>query len=287
MDLVVRGERIPRPGETLLADGFATFPGGKGANQAVAAGRLEGAVTFCGCVGEDDFGVSLRNSLMQAGVDVAALATSEGQTTGVASIMVESTGQNCIAIVPAANGEVTAKQVESALEQTQPEYVLVQQEVPDGAVQAAIKAQAKTILNPAPARKQPERFYHGLFCLTPNETEAEVITGQLPESDDEVREVAGKLLEMGVENVVLTLGSKGCYLRSAEQEKWVKAPQVKAVDTTAAGDAFNGALAVFLAEGKDLAETCELAVKYASISVQRPGAQASMPTLSEFQATSG
>lgn len=282
MDLVVRGPNIPRPGETVICDSVATFPGGKGANQAVAIGKLGGCVRFVGCVGRDDFGSALIASLDEAGVDTSCCDRVD-RPTGTALIVVDKSGQNSIAIVPGANAEVSADQVATALAGSE-SWVLVQQEIPDEAILAALElARGRAVLNPAPARPLPDEAYGGLFAITPNETETEALTGVLPHSEPSCREAARRLLGLGVRHVVLTLGSDGCWWTDGTQEHRFPAPRVQAVDTTAAGDAFNGALAMGLSEGLSLPDCLARAVMVASLSVTRSGAQASMPTKEELR----
>ena len=288
MDLVARCAALPQPGETVQASSFEKFPGGKGANQAVAAGRLmgEGAapaapqVFFVGCVGDDEHGEALRGSLKAAGVDVTQLSAAGEAPTGTALITVDDAGQNSIVVVPGANALVGPEQVSAALGAIGPDVVLVQFEVPDAAV-LACAGHGLLVVDPAPARGQGADFMSSIDIITPNETETLALTGIVPLDEFSQRRAAESLLNQGVKGVVIKLGENGVYYTDGKTELRVPAPRVEAVDTTAAGDAFAGALAAFLAEGSDVGTAVTNAVKCASISVTRRGAQASMPTREE------
>lgn len=292
MDLVVRADRFPKPGESVVGSEFATFPGGKGANQAVAAGKLGADVRFVGKVGSDSFGEVLAESLRSAGVDVSALARDPEVPGGVATITIDATGQNEIVVVPGANARVTVDEVRNGLaELADGDVVLVQLETNVPAVEAALESGPSgvvRILNPAPPQLEslPESIFANLDFITPNETETQVLTGILPVDEESRFVAASALLRKGVRNVVLTLGADGCYWQTGpdgpcEAGAHLPAERVKAVDTVAAGDAFNGALAAFLSEGKPVVEALHWAMKVATISVTRHGAQPSMPTRDE------
>jgi ribokinase len=280
MDLVFRTARMPSPGETLLGGQFATHPGGKGANQAVAIGRLGGAVSFVGKVGSDAFGVALRQSLTEATVNVDFLQISEAPT-GTAGIFVDDAGQNMIVVAPGANAEVSAEEVRIALQTLRPSVTLAQLEIPLEAVLAAAQAD-RFILNPAPARQLPDDLLDRCFALTPNEFELQALTGI-----DSTEEAAKRLLDRGVQNVIVTLGEQGSYWVSASGGLHFPVPLVSPIDTTGAGDAFNGALAMFLAEGQDLANAIPLANCVGALATTRPGAQEAMPTRKELRALAG
>lgn len=279
MDLVFRTARMPQPGETLLGGQFATHPGGKGANQAVAIGRLGGAVRFVGRVGRDGFGESLRHSLVEAGVSVEHLRVSEAPT-GTAGIFVDDAGQNMIVVAPGANGEVTPEDVFAAM-QTPADVVLAQLEIPLAAVAAAASAE-RFILNPAPACPLPDGVLARCFALTPNESELAALTGGADLSAG-----CARLLDLGVENVIVTLGERGSYWASRAGGRSFAAPVIQPVDTTAAGDAFNGALAMFLAEGRELANAIPLANCVGALATTRAGAQGSMPSREEVRGLAG
>ncbi len=285
LDLVFRSARLPRPGETILGREFTTHPGGKGANQAVAIGRLGGDVLFVGCVGADVFGETLRQSLADAGVRMEALSVEPDVATGTACILVDDEGMNSIVVAPGANDRLTPLRVRQA---AMPEaaVVLAQLEVPLEAVETAAEAK-RFVLNPAPARALPGALLARCEVLTPNELELEALTGVAATDDEACGQGGRKLLDQGVRNVVVTLGARGSYWVSPAGGRHFPAPRVEAVDTTAAGDAFNGALALFLAEGRDLPNAIALANCVGALSTTRPGAQASMPTREALRALAG
>lgn len=281
MDLVYSVPALPLPGQTLLATSYQTHPGGKGANQAVAAARLGADVQFCGALGNDGFGESLMSSLASAGVKLDTLVRIEG-STGNAAIFVAEGGQNMILVAPNANANVTATQVESASRSVNPAVTLAQCEIPVDAIMAAAQSSSRFILNPAPAIELPDAIFPLCWLVTPNETEAQAITGVLPQDEASCEAAADLLLAKGCENVVITLGSKGCYVANASQKYLVEAEVVQAIDATAAGDAFSGSMAHFIASGKSLEEAVRLAGKVAALSTTKSGAQPSMPTLAEL-----
>ncbi len=285
MDLVFHTARMPIPGETLLGGQFATHPGGKGANQAVAIGRLGGVVSFVGKVGLDVFGTALRQSLTAANVDVEFLRTSEGPT-GTAGIFVDDGGRNMIVVAPGANAEVSPQEVLHAIQAVGASVVLAQLEIPIEAVAAAVTAE-RFILNPAPACPLPDTLLARCFALTPNESELESLTGIAPTDDSVILRASKYLMDRGVLNVVVTLGEKGSSWVSAAGGRHFDAPAVTPVDTTAAGDAFNGALAMFLAEGRDLENAIPLANCVGALATTRAGAQESMPSRDELRALAG
>jgi ribokinase len=275
MDLVARVERFPAAGETLLGSAFSTFVGGKGANQSAAVARLGGSCRLIGRVGADPFGEAIRRELAAHGVDVSALAVDPEAPTGVALILVDADGQNQIVVAPGANANVVPGQVVG-----EASVVLVQLEVPDAAVLAAARL-GRCVLNPAPARPVPEEVWPGLWVATPNETEASALTGVQVTTPESAVRAGLDLMRRGVENVVVTLGASGCVWVSASGDLHVPAPAVRAVDTTAAGDCFSGALALALAEGHGFESALPWAVRAASLSVTRPGAARSMPSRDE------
>jgi ribokinase len=286
-DLVVHVRRFPRPGETLSGSAFARFPGGKGANQAYAAARLGGTVTMVGQVGADDHGAWLTAHLARAGVDVSGVLRDPGHPTGVALITVDASGQNQIVLVAGANGSFDPARLESA----QPalrraRVVLLQLEIPMETVVAAARtaraAGALVILDPAPARDLPDGLLELADYVTPNETELSALTGGGDVHDaEDVRRRAAQLLTRGSAGVVVKLGSRGAALIERYDEYWWPAHDVPVVDTTAAGDAFNGALAVALADGVRPDAAGRLATAAGALAVTRPGAQPAMPARSE------
>lgn len=291
LDLVAGTARIPAPGETVSGSSFQTFFGGKGANQAVAAGRLGAQVHMLGKVGTDVFGPQLRSGLEAAGVNTTAVAEASGPS-GVALISTDSAGQNSIIVVPGANGQVTPADLDSHLDLIrQAAIILTQLEIPLPTVEhlAAITQREgiPLMLDPAPARSLPESLFQRLEWITPNETETCTLLGTSSGQwdDSSMNAAASALLQRGVRNVVLKLGERGCYLALADgRRQFVPAYKVRAVDTTAAGDAFNGAFATALVRGQDPVSSASWAGAVAAISVTRPGAQPSMPNSEEVAA---
>jgi ribokinase len=294
LDLVVAAPHIPKPGETILGTGFNTFFGGKGANQAVAVAKLGYPVNMVGNVGNDAFGIELRQGLERAGVNTQCVQTVPGPS-GVALITTAKSGENNIVVVPGANALLTPKFLEQAhavLETAG--YILVQLEIPLETVEAvasfAEQQKIPLMLDPAPARDLPKQLLRRVTWLTPNESEAEILVGRKINKDDDrsLFEVADQLLDSGAQNVLLKLGSRGCLIAQRGQPKEsVGAFNVDAVDTTAAGDAFNAAFAVELLRGQSAKESARMACGAAAISVTRAGAQPSMPMRHELEAFLG
>ena len=287
LDLVAGTARIPAPGETVSGSSFQTFFGGKGANQAVAAGRLGAEVHMVGKVGTDVFGPQLRSGLEAAGVHTAAVGEAQGPS-GVALISTDSAGQNSIIVVPGANGQVTAADLDSHLDLIRSAaIVLTQLEIPLATVQHLAEITQREgiplMLDPAPARQLPDWLFKRVDWITPNETETCTLLGtpSVDWNDSNMKDAASALLQRGVRNVVLKLGERGCYLALAdERREFAPAYKVRAVDTTA-GDAFNGAFATALVRGKDAVSAATWASAVAAISVTRAGAQPSMPNEEE------
>lgn len=283
MDLVVSVGRHPKPGETLFGDTFGMFPGGKGANQAVCCAKLGTDVRFIGKIGRDVFGGALVRSLEKEGVHLEGLLEDPKSPTGTALITVDADGQNEIIVVSGSNMELTPRDLlkhrhlfESAA------IVLVQLEIPVGTVEAALrqakKRKAVTILNPAPAcALAPELLALSDF-ITPNETELEILTGRSVRTVADAESASACLLEAGARNVIVTLGSEGCVWVTNEGACRVPARRVRVVDTTAAGDAFNGGFACALLKGWDVPASLRFARDVAACAVMKMGAQASMPT---------
>jgi ribokinase len=288
MDFVVLVDRLPAPGETVLGRDFQMIPGGKGANQACAAARLatsSSLVRMVGRVGYDVFGDHLKASLSAAGVDVSAVHASRAHPTGVALISVASSGQNSIVVAAGANNALAASDVESMRAVVRgARFVLFQLESPLATVASALKLArdegAKTILDPAPAQPLHADLLANVDILTPNESEALLLLGQPPGriSPSDAPAIARRLREQGPLSVVLKLGDQGCFYSDDNTELFSPAVPVTARDTTAAGDVFNAALAVALAENRNIAESLRFANAAAAISVTRPGAQSSIPT---------
>jgi ribokinase len=291
LDLVAGADRIPVPGETIIGSSFNTFYGGKGANQAVAVGKLGHPVAMVGCVGDDAFGPQLKNALAQAGVNTDHVATVAG-SSGVALIVTGAKGENSIVVVPGANAKLTPQQLErNKRVLIDAGIILAQLEIPLETVEYLAEfAGANAIpfmLDPAPARELPASLLKKVTWITPNETETQTLLRSETTAleGDAAHEAADAFLSLGVKNAVLKLGAKGCLIAEAGRKKeFVPAFKVNAVDTTAAGDAFNGAFAIGLMRGLSARESAVFACAVAAISVTRPGAQPSMPTEKEVQA---
>jgi ribokinase len=289
MDFVVQVQKLPLPGETVLGGGFATIPGGKGANQAVAAGKLGGRVRMVGRVGDDVFGRQLKDNLAKAGVDTAAVVATAGAPSGVALIFVEAGGQNQIVVASGANARLAPEDVAPALEQASGGFLLLQLESPMDTIERAAslgRRQGMTVvLDPAPARPISASLLASVDVLTPNESEAMLLLDRRggTVSLDEAKEVARALLRLGPRAVILKLGEKGVFFDDGTGGRHVPGLKVEAADATAAGDTFNGALAVALAEGRAMPESLAFANAAAAISVTRLGAQASIPDRDEVQ----
>jgi len=281
-DMIIRLGRLPRPGETVLGGAFAMAAGGKGANQAVAAARAGGCVTFIACVGRDVFGERAVQGFRQDGIDVDWVVRDPRHPSGVALIFVGAEGQNSIAVASGANARLTPTHVRRARRLFADAAALVMQlETPLATVQAAAAQAADAgvpvILNPAPAQSLPRRLLRLVTVLTPNETEAERLSGMTIANDQTAAKAAAELLAQGPRVVVITLGSRGALVATAEGCQVVPAFPVRAVDTTAAGDVFNGAFAVAWSEGCPLVEAVRFANAAAALSVTRLGAQPSAP----------
>ncbi len=282
MDLVMRTTRFALPGETLLGGEFSTFPGGKGANQAVAIAKLGGHPLFVGKVGADSFGHDLTVSLHRSGVDVSELIASEDHPTGIAVITVNSSAENSIIVASGANMALSPEEVDMIVTENPAVVLLSQLEIPLRSVLQAAKAHHGIfVLNPAPAQDLPGELLAMVDVLTPNEQETEQLTGIAPRNETECRRAAESLLKRGVKNVIITLGSAGCYLKGADGEGRFSALDAPTVDTTAAGDAFNGGLAHALCEGQSIKDAIPFATAVAALSTARYGAQTSMPTSQE------
>lgn len=284
MDLVVRAPRHPQPGETLLGSDFHTFPGGKGANQAVAAARAGGIVSMVGRVGSDDFGTALLGNLAANGVNTSAVLRDPEVASGVALITVSHSGQNTIVVAPGANGSLTPAHVADAA----PVFagagvVLMQLEIPLPAVARAVeegrKQGATVILNPAPAQPLDPALLRRVDVLTPNQSELALLTGE-----DNVEDGAAKLHDLGVRTVIVTLGGDGVLVLEESARTLLPPHSVNVVDTTAAGDAFVGAFAVALGQGRSLIEAARWGNAAGALAVTRAGAQPSLPSRAELEA---
>jgi len=285
-DMVIKTRHLPRPGETVIGGTFFMNPGGKGANQAVAIARLGGQVSFICKTGSDIFGHQSQQLFEEEGIDTSYVFSDSKNPSGVALITVDENAENCIVVASGANANLKPAdlaKVEDAIAEA--EIVLMQLEIPmltvEYVAEIAYRKEKKVILNPAPAHSLSERLLRHLHIITPNETEAEIISGIKIEDLSSAKAAAAVIAGMGVRNVIITLGSKGALVYNADIIEMIPALKVKAIDTTAAGDVFNGALTVALSEGRSLTEAVRFACKASAISVTRIGAQSSVPYRNE------
>ncbi len=287
-DLIIKVPEIPRPGETLLGGEFMTFPGGKGANQAVAAARAGGDVVFIAAVGDDPYGEEAIKGYRLDNINTENIKVCKGVPSGIAMITISEKGENAITVASGANALLLPADLDEVEEPFQEaDYMLIQLETPIETVQKAVELcselNTRVILNPAPAAELPDEILEKVSIITPNETEAERLTGITVNDIPTAAEAADVLHGRGIETVIITLGATGAYLsdRAGKVRKLVPGFSVKAVDTTAAGDVFNGQLAVSLAEGKELEGAIMEAHAAAALSVQKLGAQSSIPRREE------
>lgn len=287
IDMVIQTSHFPKPGETILGGEFSLIPGGKGANQAVAAARLGGNVSFVSQIGKDVFGDSSLENFIKEGIDISYVRQNPEQSTGVALITVDESGENTIIVAPGANHHISKEDIGRAEKVfAEAKVILVQLEIPMEIVKACLSLAKKlgknAILNPAPAAELGGEILEGLFLITPNETEAEQLTGISIVDEASARTAATALISKGVENVIITLGASGAYCHSKDFQGILPTQKVKAVDSTAAGDTFNGALAVALGNKHSMEEAVRFALKAATLSVQKMGAQSSIPYLKDL-----
>src|ERR1035437_492897 len=286
-DMVVKAHHFPQPGETILGGDFYIFQGGKGANQAVASARAGGNVAFICKVGNDAFGNSAIQHYQQEGINVNDIVVDSIAPTGVALITLNAEGENTIVVASGANALLSKEVISNAgFVFNDASYIITQLETPIATIEylaAIAKAKGKKlILNPAPAASIPAIILDGLFLITPNESETALLTGIHVKDEATAKEAVNIFKGKGVQNVIITLGSKGAYVACSDFEGFIPAYKVKAVDTTAAGDVFNGALVVALAENLTWKEAVEFASKAAALSVTKLGAQTSAPYLNEI-----
>ena len=286
-DMVIKASHLPRPGETVLGGAFFMNAGGKGANQAVAAARLGSQVTFVCKTGNDIFGQQAKQLFADEGINTSYVFSDMEYPSGVALINVDSKGENCIVVASGANAQLFPVDLEKASDAIEKsDIVLMQLEIPMETIEyvaAIAHAKGKTvILNPAPAQPLDKNLLKCISILTPNETEASMISGIQVTDTKSAYEAARAICAMGVQTVIVTLGAKGALIYSDDFQEEIPVEKVEAVDTTAAGDVFNGALAIALSESKKISDAVKFACKAASISVTRIGAQASAPYRKEI-----
>jgi ribokinase len=286
--MVIKAEKFPLPGETLLGGTFFMNPGGKGANQAVAAARLGGEVVFIARVGTDIFGSQALQQFNSEGINTQYIVEDPNNPSGVALITVDAKGENTIVVASGANNALSISDInnaEAAINDA--DILLIQLEIPIEVVEQVTgigkTKNLKVILNPAPAMPLNEKVFRGLYLITPNETEAEILTGISITDNPGIEEAAKILKAKGVQNVIITLGKEGAYVLTDTINSYVPAPKVVSIDSTAAGDVFSGALAVSISEGKELMDAVVFASKAAAISVTKLGAQASAPLREEVE----
>lgn len=286
VDLTARVKRLPRPGETIGGATLLRANGGKGANQAVAAARMGANVLFLTCLGNDASGEMLSAQFAADGIDTSCIKLS-ATPTGTALIFVDDNAENCIAVAPGSNNDLLPADIDSARACMEGAgYLLVQLEIPMPTVVRSVELAdslgIKTILNPAPMNPVPEEIFSHIWLITPNQTEAEQLTGIRVESEEDARKAASALFAKGVKNVIITMGCKGSLICTPEDTVFVPSRKVQAIDTTGAGDVYNGALVASLADGKPLAEAARLATLASSVAVTRMGAQTSAPYRNEI-----
>lgn len=283
-DMVVKVSTLPVPGETVLGGIFSQFAGGKGANQAVAAARLGADVLMVGSLGRDSLGDTALDRLQAEGINCVNVSRDKFTPSGVALINVAESGENQITVAPGANLTLDAKLAERVISDLPAgTIVLLQLEISQTIIETVLKTKKdlRIILDPAPAKVLDKSLLQGLFLMTPNQTEAELLTGVRVSCPDSARSAAKKMLSSGIQNVIVTLGNQGALLANKNSIELIPAPRVTPIDTTAAGDCFNGALATALNTGHALREAVLFACKAASIAVTRSGAQDSMPSSKE------
>lgn len=286
-DMVIKTDKFPLPGETVIGESFMMNQGGKGANQAVAAARMGGDVIFISKVGSDFFGAKSIELYKKEGLNTDYISVDEEHLSGVAFITIDSKGENSIIVAPGANASLVDDDIDKALHVIEnADLILMQCEIPIKTVEYVVgiahEKGVKVILNPAPAHVIPDELLRKLYLIVPNEIEAEVLSGVKISDWDTAKKAAESLGLRGVDNVVITLGEMGALVKQADSYTEVPALKVKAVDTTAAGDTFCGALTVALASGSSMIEAVRLANRCSSISVTRMGAQNSIPYKDEL-----
>lgn len=286
-DMVIYTDHIPKPGETVLGGKFKMNPGGKGANQAVAAARLGGSVTFITSIGDDVFGKESLENFESSNIDLSHINVQDGVPSGTALIMVDSNGENLISVASGANSYLSVDNISNTRDVIRKaSFLLIQLEIPMQAVSHSLKIAKEencpVILNPAPAQALSDEDLNSVYLITPNESEATILTGVDVNDHESARKAAIILRSKGVQNIIITLGEKGAFIYSDLLDEIVPSINVTAIDTTAAGDTFNGALAVALSEKKSLVDATKFANHAAALSVTKEGAQSSVPFRNEL-----
>ena len=285
MDLVVNVDEMPKKGQTLIGSQFKEVPGGKGANQAVAMARLNGNVSMIGKVGNDGFGQTLVNALKKDNVNTDYIKVEEGPS-GVALITVDKNAENSIVVAPGANFRVLKEDIDKSIDAIkESDIVVVQLETLLDTIKYVLQESKKlgkyTILNPAPAVKLDDDIIKNVDLLTPNETELEILSGLKIENEDDIIKAAEIMIQKGVKQLIVTLGSKGSLYIDKDNIKFKKSYKVDALDTTAAGDSYTGALAVAFSQDKDIEEAMDFASRVGALCVMKEGAQTSLPTIQD------
>ncbi|SFJ29633.1 ribokinase [Terrisporobacter glycolicus] len=285
MDLVVNVDEMPKKGQTLIGENFKEVPGGKGANQAVAIAKLGGDVSMIGKVGNDGFGQTLINALKADNVKTDYIQI-ENCSSGVAMITVDKNAENSIVVAPGANFRVLREDIDKCIDSIkQSDIVVVQLETPLDTIKYALQESKQldkyTILNPAPAVKLEEDIIKNVDLLTPNETELEILSGVKIENEEDIIKAGQVMIQKGVKQLIVTLGSKGSLYIDKDNVKFKESYKVDAIDTTAAGDSYTGALSVALSQDKDIQEAMDFASKVGALCVMKEGAQTSLPTIQD------
>ena len=287
-DISFSGPKIPSVGETILGNKYNIGPGGKGCNQAIAIARLGGKVNFISKIGKDSYGELALNTLQKNNINIENIIQDEKLQTGVAGILIDkNSGKNAINVIVGAPSSLKVSEIEKQINLIKSSKIfLTQLEVPKDVTLHCLKTAKEngciTILNPAPASEITKEFYSEIDYFTPNETEAEFYTGIKITNEKEAKQAAEKLLNLGIKKVIITLGEKGLFYTDGKEEIYLKASPVKAIDTTGAGDAFNGGLAFGLSKDKPINECLDLANKVAGISTTKLGAGDAMPFLKDI-----
>ena len=288
-DISFSGNKIPSVGETILGDNYNIGPGGKGCNQAIAIARLGGEVNFISKIGKDNYGQLAINTLNQNNIDTSTVIQSSDHQTGVAGIMIDKkTGKNAINVITGAPSTLTIEQINKNIDKIKNSKIfLTQLEIPNDVTLHSLKIAKEnkvlTILNPAPASEISKEFFNYIDYFTPNETEAEFYTGIKITNEKEAKDASIKLLNLGLKKVIITLGEKGLFYSDGNEDIYLKATSVKAIDTTGAGDAFNGGLAFALSKNKSIKDALNLANQVAGLSTIKLGAGNAMPTFKDLR----